>query len=82
MYLRFHSTRQARIRPVVAQPWVRSLLMAAVLAGCNHGPGQGATPAQQPDHFGVVDSALTPGVGKSLVTKIRGPPSTTTMRTR
>jgi cytochrome c oxidase cbb3-type subunit 3 len=26
-------------------------------------------PAEQPDHFGVVDSALTPGVGKSLVSE-------------
>jgi cytochrome c oxidase cbb3-type subunit 3 len=26
-------------------------------------------PAEQPDHFGVIDSALTPGVGKSLVSE-------------
>jgi cytochrome c oxidase cbb3-type subunit III len=62
MYSRFHSTSRssASRRPIAA------LLTAALLAGCHHGSGQGV-PAEQPDHFGVIDSALTPGVGKSLV---------------
>jgi cytochrome c oxidase cbb3-type subunit 3 len=38
-----------------------------VLAGCDRGSRQ-ALPAEQPDQLGVIDTALTPGVGKSLVT--------------
>lgn len=60
MCLRFHSTdRRAGVSAV--------FLVAALLAGCNRGPGQGM-PAEQPDQQGVIDSAITPGVGKSLVT--------------
>jgi cytochrome c oxidase cbb3-type subunit 3 len=62
MCLRFHNTSlNSGGRRAAA-----ALLTAALLAGCHRGSGQGM-PAEQPDHFGVIDSALTPGVGKSLV---------------
>jgi cytochrome c oxidase cbb3-type subunit 3 len=69
MYLRFHSTSRARSLACRRAALAAAALIAAVLAACNHGPGQGGMPAQQPDHFGVVDTALTPGVGKSLVSE-------------
>lgn len=45
---------------------VAALLCAASIAGCNPGPGEGM-PAEQPNRLGVIGSAITPGVGKSLV---------------
>ena len=41
---------------------------SAVLAGCNWNPHSAGLPAEQPDHRGVIDSALDPGVNHSLVT--------------
>jgi len=41
-------------------------LAAAGLAGCHRGPMAGE-PAEQPDQLGVIDTAITPGVGHSLV---------------
>jgi cytochrome c oxidase cbb3-type subunit 3 len=38
-----------------------------LLAGCNRG-ALPALPAEQPDRQGVIDSALAPGVGRTLVT--------------
>src|SRR5579862_5086807 len=62
----FRSTSRAR-RPARRRAGIGvALLTAAVLIGCHHGRGSGM-PAEQPDHFGVIESALTPGVGKSLV---------------
>lgn len=61
MCLRFHSiNRRASVGA--------ALFVAVLLGGCNHGPGSGM-PAEQPDHLGVIDTALTPGVGKSLVSQ-------------
>jgi cytochrome c oxidase cbb3-type subunit 3 len=46
-----------------------SASMAAVLlGGCNWHPHSAALPAEQPDHGGVIGSALDPGVDHSLVT--------------
>ena len=69
MCLRFHSISRTRRTAVSRASVGAALLVTALLAGCNHGPGHGAMPAEQPDHFGVVESALTPGVGKSLVSE-------------
>jgi cytochrome c oxidase cbb3-type subunit 3 len=66
MCSRFHSTSLTRSSAGRRAGISAALLIAALLGGCNHGPGQGM-PAEQPDHVGVIDSALTPGVGKSLV---------------
>ncbi len=41
---------------------------AILLAGCNWDPHAAALPSEQPDHPGVIDSALDPGVDHSLVT--------------
>ena len=68
MYSRFHSTSLTRSPAGRRAAVSAALLAAAFLGGCHHGPGQGM-PAEQPDHFGVIDSALTPGVGKSLVSE-------------
>jgi cytochrome c oxidase cbb3-type subunit 3 len=46
---------------------IKIALVAIVLTGCN----RGAEPArlfEQPDHLGVVDSALAPGLDHSIVT--------------
>lgn len=43
------------------------LVSALVLAGCHKGT-QPARPAEQAEHQGVIDTALDPGVGHSLVT--------------
>jgi cytochrome c oxidase cbb3-type subunit III len=66
MCSRSHST--SRTQSSADRRAAAALLIAALLGGCHHGPGQGM-PAEQPDHFGVIDSALTPGVGKSLVSE-------------
>jgi cytochrome c oxidase cbb3-type subunit III len=66
MCSRFHSTSRMRGSPDRRAGISAALLTAALLAGCHHGRGQGM-PAEQPDQFGVIDSALTPGVGRSLV---------------
>jgi cytochrome c oxidase cbb3-type subunit III len=42
-------------------------LALLLLAGCNKG-ALPALPAEQPDRQGVIDSALAPGVGQTLVT--------------
>jgi cytochrome c oxidase cbb3-type subunit III len=68
MCSRFHSTSQTRRSAGRRAGISAALLTVTLIAGCHHGPGQ-AMPAEQPDHFGVVDSALTPGVGKSLVSE-------------
>jgi cytochrome c oxidase cbb3-type subunit 3 len=68
MYSRFHSTSRTQSSASRRADLSAAFLIAALLGGCNHGPGQGM-PAEQPDHFGVIDSALTPGVGKSLVSE-------------
>ena len=39
----------------------------ALLSGCNGNPQSAALPAEQPDHRGVIDSALDPGMNQSLV---------------
>ncbi len=39
-----------------------------VLGGCNWNPHAAALPAQRSDHRSVIDSALDPGVNRSLVT--------------
>jgi cytochrome c oxidase cbb3-type subunit III len=68
MCSRFHSTSLTRSSASRHADISAALLFAALLGGCHHGPSQGM-PAEQPDHFGVIDSALTPGVGKSLVSE-------------
>jgi cytochrome c oxidase cbb3-type subunit 3 len=44
------------------------LVAAFLLSGCNWNPHTASLPADQPDHQGVIDSALDPGVNHSLVT--------------
>ena len=68
MYSRFHSTSRTRSPARRRAVPGAALLTAALLAACHHGPGQGM-PAEQPDHYGVIESALTPGVGRSLVSE-------------
>lgn len=68
MCSRFHSTSLTRSSARRRAGLSAAVLTAAMLGGCNYGPGQ-AMPAEQPDHFGVIDSALTPGVGRSLVSE-------------
>jgi cytochrome c oxidase cbb3-type subunit 3 len=61
MCLRFHNIDRRAIAGA-------AFLGALTLAGCNRGAGQGM-PAEQPNQPGVIDTALTPGVGKSLVSE-------------
>ena len=44
------------------------VLAGGWLAGCTRHAQTAALPAGQPDHHGVIDSALDPGVDHSLVT--------------
>ncbi len=50
--------------PINYITWATTILLAA----CNWNPHTVALPAEQPDHPGVIDSALDPGVDHSLVT--------------
>jgi cytochrome c oxidase cbb3-type subunit III len=45
---------------------IESTAVVILLAGCNHGP-QVAQPAEQSDRLGTIDSALSPGSDRSLV---------------
>ena len=60
MCLRFHS-----IDPRAALG--AAFIAAVLLGGCHRGGAQGI-PAEQPNQPGVIGSAITPGIGKSLVT--------------
>jgi len=47
-------------------PTELSAVALLLLAGCNRGTAP-ALPAEQPDRQGVIDSAITPGVDRSLI---------------